>query len=106
MCRYAIFINRLAIGATLLLSGTSTPGQETAIPSAGPAPVTFTVQEDHRNMLEQLGITKLRPGPNGNETAPNHANYDEALANPYPELPALLTLKDGGQVTTLEIWKC
>src|SRR4051812_7252864 len=26
-----------------------------------PDPVTFTTQEDHRNMLEQLGITRLRP---------------------------------------------
>ena len=26
-------------------------------------------------------LTKaLRPGPSGNEAAPNHANYDEALA--------------------------
>ena len=35
-------------------------------------------------MMEQLGIKALRPGPSGNESAPNHANYDEALANPYP----------------------
>ena len=35
-------------------------------------------------MMAQLGIRKLRPGPSGNESAPNHANYDEALANPYP----------------------
>ena len=52
--------------------------------------VTFTMQEDHQNMLKQLGITKLRPGPSGNESAPNHANYDEALVNPYPDLPELL----------------
>ena len=36
-------------------------------------------------MKDQLGIKALRPGPSGNEAAPNHANYDEALANPYPE---------------------
>jgi hypothetical protein len=46
--------------------------------------VIFTVLQDHQNMMQQLGITKLRPGPSGNEQAPNHANYDEALANPYP----------------------
>ena len=68
------------------------------------APVTFTTQEDHRNMLEQLGITKLRPGPSGNESAPNPANYDEALANPYPNLPEVLTLKNGERVTTPEAW--
>lgn len=66
--------------------------------------VTFTTAEDHRNMLQQLGITKLRPGPNGNETAPNHANYDEALANPYPDLPGLLVCRDGTVVKTKDEW--
>jgi len=69
-----------------------------------PEPVTFTTQEDHRNMLEQLGITRLRPGPSGNEAAPNHANYDESLANPFPDLPHPLVLKDGQRVTTAEVW--
>ena len=26
-------------------------------------------------------------GAEQNEAAPNHANYDEAIANPYPKLP-------------------
>ena len=47
-----------------------------------PPLVTFTSQQDHDNMMQQLGIKKLRPGPSGNESAPNHANYDESLANP------------------------
>jgi len=51
-----------------------------------PAPKERTAVEDHRNMIEQLGITSLRPGPSSNEQAPNHANYDEALANPFPDL--------------------
>ena len=59
---------------------------------------------DHQRMKELLGIKTLRPGPSGNESAPNHANYDEALANPYPELPPLLSLEDGRQVTTAEVW--
>ena len=41
----------------------------------------------------------LRPSPSGDESAPNHANYDEALANPYPNLPEVLTLKKGKKVT-------
>ncbi len=67
-------------------------------------PVTFTTQDDHRNMMEQLGITKLRPGPSGNEQDPHHANYDESLANPFPDLPEVLTLKDGTPVTSAEDW--
>jgi len=71
---------------------------------AYPAPVQFTTQQDHRNMMDQLGIKSLRPGPSGNESAPNHANYDESVATPYPDLPDLLTLKNGKKVTTPENW--
>ncbi len=68
------------------------------------APVQYTAAQDHRNMMDQLGIKSLRPGPSGNESAPNHANYDESLANPYPVLPDLLTLRNGKKVTTAETW--
>jgi hypothetical protein len=64
----------------------------------------WTAAEDHQNMMEQLGIKALRPGPSGNENAPNHANYDEATANPYPNLPDPLTLKNGKKVTTPALW--
>jgi len=60
--------------------------------------------EDHQNMMAQLGIRKLRPGPSGNENDPNHANYDEAQANPYPNLPEVLTLKNGRKVTSARMW--
>ena len=59
---------------------------------------------DHQQMLTQLGIRALRPGPSGNEAAPNHANYDEATANPFPDLPPVLTLKNGRKVTTADAW--
>ena len=68
------------------------------------APKQWTSAEDHRNMMEQLGINTLRPGPSGDEHAPNHANYDEALANPYPNLPDALTLKDSRHVTNADGW--
>jgi len=61
--------------------------------------------EDHQQMMAQLGIRALRPGPSGNESAPNHANYDEAAANPFPDLPPVLTMKSGKKVTTAEQWK-
>jgi hypothetical protein len=64
----------------------------------------WTAADDHRNMMEQLGIKALRPGPSGNESAPNHANYEEAAANPYPNLPDALTLKDGKKVATSAMW--
>ncbi len=64
----------------------------------------WTTKEDHQNMMMQLGIRKLRPGPNADENAPNPANYDESLANPFPSLPEVLTLKNGEKVTTAEMW--
>jgi hypothetical protein len=83
-----------------LLSSPRSSGQT----AAAPPPATFTQDEDHQNMLDQLGIKALRPGPSGDEKAPNHANYDESLANPYPNLPDPLTLKNGKKVTTAEMW--
>ena len=75
-----------------------------AVSAQNTAPVNFTADQDHQQMMKQLGIKALRPGPSGDATAPNHANYDEALANPYPELPDALTLKNGRKVTTPDSW--
>src|SRR5689334_19953921 len=71
---------------------------------SAPEPKNWTAAEDHQNMMQQLGIKALRPGPSGNESAPNHANYDEATANPYPDLPDVLTLKNGEKVTSKAMW--
>ena len=64
----------------------------------------FTADQDRENMMQQLGILKLRPGPNANPTGPNHANYDESIANPCPILPAILTTKNNIKVTTAAAW--
>ena len=56
-------------------------------------------------MMEQLGIQTLRPGAEGmNRQAPNYQNTDEAKANPYPNLPDPLRLKNGKRVTTPKMW--
>lgn len=67
-------------------------------------PVTFTANQDHQNMMDQLGIKKLRPGVGGNATDPNPANYNEAIANPYPKLPDVLTTNDGKKVSSADMW--
>ena len=64
----------------------------------------WTAEQDHAQMMQQLGIEALRPGPSGDEHAPNHANYDESKANPYPKMPDPLTLDDGQKVTTAAEW--
>jgi lysophospholipase L1-like esterase len=63
-------------------------------------------REDHGDMMRQLGITRLRPGYNGWAKAgePDAANYDPAKANPYPDWPDALTLKDGRKVTSAQMW--
>jgi hypothetical protein len=64
----------------------------------------WTTADDHRHMQEQLGIRALRPGRNADASAPNAANYDEALANPHPTLPDALTRKSGEKVTSPDAW--
>ena len=66
--------------------------------------MNWTAEQDYQNMLDQLGIRALRPGPSGNENAPNAANYDESKANPFPDLPDILTLNSGKKVTTSQTW--
>jgi len=78
--------------------------QQTKSDEKYPQLVTFTSQQDQANMMQQLGITELRPGPSGNESDPNHANYDESQANPCPELPDVLTTLKGKKVTSQEMW--
>src|SRR5215831_3009376 len=69
-------------------------------------PLTWTAQQDHQNMMDQLGIKALRPGPNGRAAAgePGAANYDPAKANPFPDLPDPLRTKDGRKVTSAAQW--
>ena len=66
--------------------------------------VNWTDREDHSNMMRQLGIIRLRPGPSGQPGATNSANYDPSKANPFPDLPDVLTLKDGRKVTSPDLW--
>jgi hypothetical protein len=94
-------------GLTLLISGGHLSGQTTPAPgsSTTPASTNWSTAQDHRNMMEQLGITKLRPGRNGSANATNNpANYDPAKANPYPDLPDVLMLKNGQKVANAEMW--
>ncbi len=94
----------LSIGFSLFCSVACpelTLGQDAA---SAPPPVTFSADQGRQNMMEQLGIKALRPGPSGNEKAPNHANYDESKANPFPDIPDPLAMNDGQKVTTPQMW--
>ena len=67
-------------------------------------PVTFTAQQDHQNMLDQLGIKSIRHAFDADESSPHAANYDESKANPYPVLPEILKTNAGKKVTTAKQW--
>jgi hypothetical protein len=69
-------------------------------PSSGP-----TAEQDHQQMMDQLGITKLRPGRVNDVNSPlNPVNYEEARANPYPVYPDPLTFANGSKVTSASQW--
>ena len=94
----------IAISNWLVLERSQASAQETE--PLVPAPVVFTVQQDHQNMMAQLGITKLRPGRNGNANArgENAANYDESKANPFLNYPDPLKMENGSVVNSAEQW--
>jgi len=76
-----------------------------AVRAADSPPVELTAEQDHKLMMEKLGISKIRPGANGRDpAAPNYANYDESKANPYPTLPDPLKLANGKTVKSAKDW--
>lgn len=82
----------------VILAGTRGPAAQTAPALPAPPPVHLTAAEDHRRLMDLLGIKELRPGEE------RDANWDEAKANVYPKLPAVLVEKNGKSVTTAEEW--
>ena len=101
-------MNRFTFRSTCLAAAiiaAFTAAAPTVLRAQTPEPLNWTPQQDHQNMKEQLGITRLRPGPSGNANATtNAADYDPAKANPFPDLPDPLVTKDGQKVTTAEQW--
>jgi hypothetical protein len=92
------------LASTILLIALA---QAVALPAQSPPAADtreWTTEDDHRHMMEQLGIKVLRPGRSPNQDAPNRANYDEGVANPFPRLPDPLTLKNGRKVTSTDVW--
>jgi hypothetical protein len=59
---------------------------------------------DHQQMMRQLGIISLRPGPSGNPQSPDAANTDEAKVPPY-FLPDPLVFNNGKRVEAPQEWK-
>src|SRR4051812_16781966 len=91
--------------ATLLLVAVRLPAADDSNPTDHPEPLNLTAAQDHQRMMDLLHITSLRRGADGmNPQSSNYQNTDESKANPYPNLPDPLLLKNGKKVTTPETW--
>ncbi len=104
-----ILLTALAITALITSPGRAqqpagAPGAS-GTPAPPPNPATLAAQADRQNMMDQLHITTLRRGADGNnKQSPFYANYDESKANPYPTLPDPLVMNNGKKVTTAAMW--
>jgi hypothetical protein len=98
------FIRSAALGLFIAFVFTHHIRSKAAQSANASPPVELTAQEDHRRMLDLLGIQALRRGADGNPKSPNAANVDESKATPYVSLPDPLTMKDGRKVTSARMW--
>ncbi len=65
--------------------------------SQGPPPPF----DDHAEMMKQLGLNEIRPGPDPN----NQTTFDEAVANPYKDsMPDVLKMNDGTVLSDPKQW--
>ena len=77
--------------------------QEASNPQSGP--VQLSSNQDLSRIKDLLGVKVQRPGRDGmNPSNEKYANYDESKANPYPNYPDVMVMKNGRKVTTPEQW--
>jgi hypothetical protein len=86
-------------GWLLILASGALAGQ-----AAPPSPVELSAAQDHQKMMDLLGIKSLRHGADANPQSPLFQNTNEAKANPYPNLPDPLVLKNGQKVRYAQTW--
>ena len=106
MTRYHAFMRTPILSAAwcLITAGLAVPGV-VAAQAMSAADIQAATERDHQLMMDELGIRKLRPGPSGDEKTPNHANYEESKANPFPNWPDPLVMNDGRAVRTPQRWE-
>ena len=83
----------MAIGTT-----SAALAQQTTQPAINqaPPPATLSAQDDMKRLCALLNVQPIL-------TRPSY-NYDESKANPFPNLPDPLLLKDGRKVTDAQMW--
>jgi hypothetical protein len=97
--RSVLFLMGFATIAVAVQSSRPT-AQQGAAPAAATAGPVLTNQEDRQRMMDLLKITLFPSGPG----AYLATTYDEATANPYPNLPEPLVMNNGTRVTAPAQW--
>jgi len=92
---------RHAPALLLLALAVSLPGQVEGQDSPQRGPVSLTAEQDHKRLMDLLKISGFPPGA----VAASPDTYNEAFANPYPNLPDPLTFKSGQKITTAASWR-
>ncbi len=70
-------------------------------PNTSSAPALLTAEQDHKRIMDLLKISGFPPGA----VSSSPDTYNEATANPYPNLPDPLMMKNGRKVTTAAAWR-
>lgn len=93
-----------AVGLVFLFTfAVSAPGLAQVIPVPRPTPGQLPPAgfDDHQNMMDQVGVKALRPGPDPN----NQSTFNEMTANPDQDsMPDVLRMKGGMKVTKAGQW--
>jgi len=103
MIRTSISVSLVAVLLpAILLAQASPPAQQQ---DRTREQIQASSEAERAREMKLLGITALRPTVSARDpSAPDFANFDEAKANPFPDLPPLLTTSAGKSVTTAAQW--
>jgi len=93
--------------ALLLAGSIAGASGQVAMPGAAErAAIAAASTQERAREMKLLGIAGMRAPLSAYDIGkPGNANYDEAKANPYPGLPPLMALRDGGKVKTAAQWR-
>ena len=78
----------------IIFAASAAPGQTT--PDQAPPPVKLSAEDDMKRLCALLNVEPILKRP--------AYNYDESKANPFPNLPDPLLLKNGQKVTDAQTW--
>jgi hypothetical protein len=90
-----------AIGVTPIARGQQAPAAPAATTPAAPTPLQLANTAERLRIMKELKISGIPAGA----VSSSPDTYNEAEANPYPNLPDPLTMKNGQKVTTAAMWK-